>query len=246
MIVRCFMRLVDDFVNRIESEDVWIWQQWWRILISAFQNCPTGWDHSKDMKKEPPVGIEILGSWTQARGKNYRSGPWPAIVCECLYLMCRVWQALGAHEIIFKVNDMPQFWLKSGLDPKLWWWYHLFSWGRGDLPPGFGGLQGGTLHDPPPAWDWYPCGHRGDDPPRGGLPWVQATCGEAHSGGATRCCIPLLDASCGGVAFPVCGPNHIRCCWVAAFSQDALLWPSMCTLRSASRWVQVPLAWAVE
>ena len=35
--------------------------------------------------------------------------------------MCRVWQALGAHEIIFEVNDMAQFWLKIGLDPKLWW-----------------------------------------------------------------------------------------------------------------------------
>ena len=40
---------------------------------------------------------------------------------EYNYLMCRVWQALGAHETIFQVNDMPQFWLKSGLDPKLWW-----------------------------------------------------------------------------------------------------------------------------
>ena len=38
-----------------------------------------------------------------------------------VYLMCRVWQVLGAHDIVFKVNDMQQFWLKSGLDPKLWW-----------------------------------------------------------------------------------------------------------------------------
>ena len=30
-------------------------------------------------------------------------------------------EALCAHDIIFKLNDTPQFWLKSGLDPKLWW-----------------------------------------------------------------------------------------------------------------------------
>ena len=67
---------------------------------------------------------------------------------------------------------MPQF-LKSGLDPKLWWLYHFFSLGKGRPSSRVRWSQGGTLHDPPSAWDGYLCGRRGDHSPRGGVPGVQ-------------------------------------------------------------------------